>query len=113
MQVHFIVVSRTNRRELTAAMLRIVLIKAHRAYGQLHHNLRNRIGNISRDPHYTYIFVAATPCYAFCKRQARPFVETRGKNAGFLEGNILMSGLMPFRTFCGPCTVLFFCGHCS
>ena len=69
-------------------------------------NLRNRIGNISRDPHYTYIFVAATLCYAFCKRQARPFVETRGKNAGFLEGNILMSGLMPFRTFCGPCTVL-------
>ena len=56
--------------------------------------------------HYTYIFVAATPCYAFCKRQARPFVETRGKNAGFLEGNILMSGLMPFLTFCGPCTVL-------
>ena len=30
----------------------------------------------------------------------------RGKNAGFLEGNILMSGLMPFGTFCGPCTVL-------
>ena len=43
------------------------------------------IGNISRDPHYTYIFVAATPCWAFCKFQGSLSWKRGEKTLDFIK----------------------------